>query len=605
LVTRQGEGSCLIGQTMWSYIQYQLCDPRFYLQHSPFVACAALECLVAIWAATSGRHWFGRALAAVGAVMLLVPIRAWEPAWLFGLSSPAIIGLIRAGWWWNHRRVDAVSNAPSNARQLFRFGLRDLFLLVLIVGLSLPGIIEIARHYRPSNWAGWLLSSISLTTIALLSHACVAGPRSRLATLSLLVALPSIAAAVWAVGDWIRVWDLLKGWGMFAADMATFVIIELEFVGIMVAVLALVRTVLSPSWGPQWRLASGALLALLLTVTGGWLGWLYFQLLERPARVAKFAGAPNQYSRILVLAELNWNINRGNASIADLRQTVPTPGVALEMERLYGELLSLLAVSNAVDYDPDRDANKQYDRMTRSSYFRHLARSLQAEAEAARVAQQPDQAAEYGLAIVRLSAMLRRGGTGIDGLIGVGLEGVGHAELAKTRSDLSDHQRRIVIAALQQSLGEHEEAAAIFARDADFEERVYGQWQMRMDRILGTLTRSSIPGSVPYDEAANRNLTFNRLLQTDLAIRMYEREHGKLPGDLKVLEPEFLPAVLLDLYTEQPLRFHLTDGGYLLYSVGWDHKDDGGKFGNATDYYNAQRQAWPGLDFDVDTLTRP
>ena len=51
-------------------------------------ATAAIQALIAIWAATSRRHWFLRVLVVWLAVMALVPIRAYEPALIFAFSSP-------------------------------------------------------------------------------------------------------------------------------------------------------------------------------------------------------------------------------------------------------------------------------------------------------------------------------------------------------------------------------------------------------------------------------------------------------------------------------------------------------------------------------------
>ena len=41
--------------------------------------------------------------------------------------------------------------------------------------------------------------------------------------------------------------------------------------------------------------------------------------------------------------------------------------------------------------------------------------------------------------------------------------------------------------------------------------------------------------------------------------------------------PEFLPEVPADPYDGRPLRLKRTDGGLVLYSLGRDRKDDGGR----------------------------
>ncbi|MDW8310702.1 MAG: hypothetical protein RMK20_15115 [Verrucomicrobiales bacterium] len=68
-----------------------------------------------------------------------------------------------------------------------------------------------------------------------------------------------------------------------------------------------------------------------------------------------------------------------------------------------------------------------------------------------------------------------------------------------------------------------------------------------------------------------------RLLLTALALKRYERRHGRLPETLEALVPEFCSTVPRDPVDGQPLRYRpLTEGDFLLYSVGEDGTDDGG-----------------------------
>jgi hypothetical protein len=62
-----------------------------------------------------------------------------------------------------------------------------------------------------------------------------------------------------------------------------------------------------------------------------------------------------------------------------------------------------------------------------------------------------------------------------------------------------------------------------------------------------------------------------------LAIERYRREAGRLPATLDELVPKHMAKVPLDPCGGQPFRYRLTEGGkFLLYSVGWNEKDDGG-----------------------------
>lgn len=68
-----------------------------------------------------------------------------------------------------------------------------------------------------------------------------------------------------------------------------------------------------------------------------------------------------------------------------------------------------------------------------------------------------------------------------------------------------------------------------------------------------------------------------RNLQVALALAIYQREHGRYPARLEELAPRYLPAVPDDLFTGQPLIYRRTEGGYVLYSVGVNGRDDEGR----------------------------
>ncbi len=66
------------------------------------------------------------------------------------------------------------------------------------------------------------------------------------------------------------------------------------------------------------------------------------------------------------------------------------------------------------------------------------------------------------------------------------------------------------------------------------------------------------------------------LLRLAVALRLYRREHGSYPADLNALQPQYLPAVPLDPFMNQPFIYRREDKGFLLYSFGENRLDDGG-----------------------------
>jgi hypothetical protein len=61
------------------------------------------------------------------------------------------------------------------------------------------------------------------------------------------------------------------------------------------------------------------------------------------------------------------------------------------------------------------------------------------------------------------------------------------------------------------------------------------------------------------------------------ALERYRLAHGQFPETLSALTPQFMPRPPNDVITGQPYKYRRADDGeFVLYSVGWDEKDDGG-----------------------------
>ncbi len=66
-------------------------------------------------------------------------------------------------------------------------------------------------------------------------------------------------------------------------------------------------------------------------------------------------------------------------------------------------------------------------------------------------------------------------------------------------------------------------------------------------------------------------------LNAAIALELYRRKHGFWPQTLNELVPDLLPWVPVDRFDGAPLRYRLADGKPMLYSVGSDGDDDGGR----------------------------
>jgi len=62
------------------------------------------------------------------------------------------------------------------------------------------------------------------------------------------------------------------------------------------------------------------------------------------------------------------------------------------------------------------------------------------------------------------------------------------------------------------------------------------------------------------------------------ALERYHLVYGVYPGSLDTLAPDYIDALPHDIMNGQPYHYQFRpEGAYLLYSVGWNQTDDGGK----------------------------
>ena len=99
---------------------------------------------------------------------------------------------------------------------------------------------------------------------------------------------------------------------------------------------------------------------------------------------------------------------------------------------------------------------------------------------------------------------------------------------------------------------------------------------------IGKISKMVSEQSFPAFEAGCRRYfyTHTRTQEARVACALERFRHAKgdFPERLEALVPEFMDAVPEDLFDRKPLRYRRNeDGGYDLWSIGPDHKDDGGK----------------------------
>lgn len=91
-------------------------------------------------------------------------------------------------------------------------------------------------------------------------------------------------------------------------------------------------------------------------------------------------------------------------------------------------------------------------------------------------------------------------------------------------------------------------------------------------------TRMLLPALAKATTKETRNIAHLKCVATGLAILRFRQRHaGQLPENLAALTPDLISSVPLDPFDGQPLRYLPRAGGFVVYSVGPNRKDDGGK----------------------------
>jgi hypothetical protein len=535
--------------------------------------------LVAIWVGLGRAHWFVR-LAVLGGVLCVgLPIAAYDLILLFALQ--AVVAMVPL---WLIRRRLGMGKAGETAdaeicrprRRWLQFSLLDLLMATVVVA----AIVAFAVRIPSGVLIGWLFTPdiVDLTPIDVNSGwfdftTMPAAEWIVLGVPGLALGLSTLVAAWFGLG--------MDRWWRRCA------VVCLVPTSIPMAVwIAALRGAGWTGRGPDTSAPFGGWLRntprrrrlvrigahlIVLVISLLWLlptGLVYCMLLHTwPIPQIKLPN-PNGYDEL--------------TEVADRVESVPVPDVYLatqsELRDFLAEQKETLALTRAAIAResavplPSTWAhyNEQSDRMM---LHRQLARILCIEGRVAEAEDRDEDAADSYLDCVRLGSTVARGGMIPHWLVGIGIEQTGFSSLSGLRDKLSADRMRGLIEILPSFDANREPLTDVCYRDAIWSWNV-GIWQTRLGQLFGPP-----PGTVrpDYDFFLRRNQAQMRLLVCDLAIRIYRAERGSDPGELADLVPEYLPAVPRDPFSEKPLMYRRTPKGYLLYSVGRNQVDDGGR----------------------------
>lgn len=100
--------------------------------------------------------------------------------------------------------------------------------------------------------------------------------------------------------------------------------------------------------------------------------------------------------------------------------------------------------------------------------------------------------------------------------------------------------------------------------------------ELILEWMAGILVREEVNLFEDLAEAEIRASLRRQTMFIALALAEYQRDFGTYPKELSELSPKYIETMPLDGFVNQPLKYRLQDGGYILYSVGPNGRDDNG-----------------------------
>ncbi|HUE70142.1 MAG TPA: hypothetical protein VMP01_04565 [Pirellulaceae bacterium] len=595
-------------------------DPYLQVTYLFVTGVAAIYCLIGLWAATSRRHWSLRAIIPCLALAALIPIRAHEPLNFYALIMAEIVLAMTIWRWWRGvgpacragpelpSEADARSRSASGTYQRFRFSLRDLFLLMVVVGVIAWIVTGFARVPLLIEWPGAIGASFLLAALTIAAWNLVSGRRPLAAALWLAaIFAAAIATDIFWLGDWLGASLFLQTAAFrdeWTRDLVLVPFLYGEFALLLLFGMGLARAAFSIPDRPRRRLAACVLLATVVLAAAVPLATLYWRMTARPDFPPAVQLSENVLPEVLRIG-------------APLENATPA-----QTKAIYEQLLPLLERAGYVTFNEMDAASDPFNLGHDDTAIQvmKIARALERYGESLELAGQHEQSAQVSLSLLKLSRMAVRGGFEMDVAIGITAEGIGRKLLVASIKRLS-RNTKVEAVRLLAELDENREPMEVVAR----REHAYGsrgrRWRMALEYQLPYECLGLAPRSSKYVNSHIAHINFReqaarRLLMTELAIRLFEEDDGRLPRSLDELVPGYLTAIPLDPYgnlapgvhghvppmvrgdvPERAVTYHPQGDEFLLYSIGQDCKDNGGRR-----MLRGESFLTTGVDWDVESL---
>jgi hypothetical protein len=288
----------------------------------------------------------------------------------------------------------------------------------------------------------------------------------------------------------------------------------------------------------------------------------------KPPAVAPLPN-PNGYDDFLKAASLLAG-NVGNAPTLDqanLRALILTNTESLRLLRL--------GLSRECALPADVVMTNMPGMLADLANLKSLAQLLAAEGRLHEMENDTLGAARNYVDAIRFGNAISRGGFVIHRLVGIACEAIGNSPLSKLVPKLGPNEARQVIGELEKI-----DREAVGWDEVQRNESRFARHQMSkgFNPFTWVMSRWQVWRSRSRVEVRNnRVLAHSRLMIVELALRCSASEHGHPPANLTQLVPTYLQAVPLDPFSGRAFAYRPQGNQWLLYSIGEDGVDDGGK----------------------------
>jgi hypothetical protein len=578
----------------------------------------ALSLAAIVWAAMLAGlcrvHWFWRMSLLCVPLVMLLPIRAYEPLVLLAPLMTALAvsaACLRGAWEGNagrrqnppSRQAAAAESSIAKTWRL-RISLADSLLGMTLIGIVLATLVQMPWRNLDFSWIGLLFDASVIYGIAI---AClgIVGMRKGTLWAVLLFAgifLGTVFVSVW--GDGLQALYLLGFDAPHHLNWVPLGIFFLAFVTLLIVALWLTRwcgqVVKQPELFAQRRRLVGSWLAM--TLAPGVV--LYIAMFAGPAEVPGPSVRNNSLPQIIEAALRLESLGLDDLTLREVDNEFPDTDFDEQVAAIYAESQRLVKQPGCVAIDVGRQGNVDSlpAQEAQIEALHTLARRWSREADHAYRAGNVRRAVEFDLDVLRLGNQLARGGIRMHLQAAAAIKSAGLSHLAQLREHLPLDLVPVVISVLESLDAGEENPQLSHARDRYWTDLSHG-WRHRLEsvvqRTLG-LPNTETAAFHALKQPLAREALHRRLLATELALRHYYHEHAAYPATLAALAPARIALQPIDPYTLHPLIYRPFKYSFVLYSTGPDAADNGGKFAR----FASENAFYIGHDWNLDTLQR-